>query len=133
MVLDDKILFLVAADAILVTHSLFVCFVVAGLVLVFAGKWRGWRWIYHFWFRVAHLLAIGVVVLQSWLGMICPLTVWEMQLRAMAGDQVYAGTFIAHWLDQLLYYRAPDWVFVLLYTAFGALVVGSWFWVRPRR
>ncbi len=133
MVLDDKILYLVAADAILVTHSLFVCFVVAGLVLVFAGKWRGWRWIYHFWFRVAHLLAIGVVVLQSWLGMICPLTVWEMQLRAMAGDQVYAGTFIAHWLDQLLYYRAPDWVFVLLYTAFGALVIGSWFWVRPRR
>jgi hypothetical protein len=56
-----------------------------------------------------------------------------MNLRTIAGDQTYTGTFIAHWLGQLLYYRAPDWVFVLLYTAFGALVVASWFWVRPRR
>lgn len=131
--MDDKLLYLIAADAILITHSLFVCFVVAGLLLVFIGKWRGWRWVYHFWFRVAHLIAIGVVVLQSWLGMICPLTIWEMQLRALAGDQVYSGAFIAHWLQQLLFYRAPDWVFALLYTAFGALVVASWFWVRPRR
>ncbi|MDH3761707.1 MAG: DUF2784 domain-containing protein [Gammaproteobacteria bacterium] len=131
--MDDKTLYLLAADTLLVGHGLFVFFVVAGLLLVFIGKWRAWSWVYHYWFRVAHLLAIGVVVLQSWLGMICPLTVWEMQLRTMAGDQVYSGAFIAHWLQQLLYYRAPEWVFALLYTAFGALVVASWFWVRPRK
>jgi len=126
-------LYLIAADTILVTHALFVCFVVLGLILIFIGKWRSWRWVYRFWFRVTHLFAIAVVVLQSWLGMICPLTAWEMELRAMAGDQVYAGAFIAHWLEYLLYYRAPDWVFVIIYTAFAALVVASWYWVRPRR
>jgi len=71
--------------------------------------------------------------LQSWLGAICPLTVWEMNLRDMAGDSVYEGSFIAHWLQTLLYYRAAEWVFVLLYTLFGALVIASWYWVRPRR
>jgi len=131
--LEDGILYLIAADAILVTHALFVCFVVLGLILIFIGKWRDWRWVYRFCFRIAHLIAIAIVVLQSWLGMICPLTIWEMELRARAGDQVYAGSFIAHWLEQLLYYRAPEWVFALLYTSFGALVVASWFWVRPRR
>ena len=131
--MNDNLVYLIAADAILVTHTLFVCFVVLGLALIFIGKWRGWTWVFHFGFRLAHLLAIGIVVLQSWLGMICPLTIWEMELRAAAGDRVYAGSFIAHWLQQLLYYRLPDWVFVVLYTAFGALVVASWFWVRPRR
>jgi len=131
--LDDNLFYLIAADAILVTHALFVCFVVLGLALIFIGKWRGWTWVFQFGFRLAHLLAIAIVVLQSWLGMICPLTIWEMELRAAAGDQVYAGSFIAHWLQQLLYYRLPDWVFAMLYTAFGALVVASWFWVRPRR
>lgn len=131
--LDEKTLYLIAADAILLTHALFVCFVVVGLLLIFIGKWRNWHWVYHFWFRLTHLFAIAVVVLQSWLGMICPLTVWEMKLRAIGGDQVYAGTFIAHWLQQLLYYSAPEWVFVMLYTAFGTLVACSWYWVRPRR
>lgn len=40
---------------------------------------------------------------------------------------------IAHWLQTLLYYDAPAWVFVVCYTLFGLLVVGSWFSVRPRR
>lgn len=131
--MDDRTFYLIAADAMLVTHALFVGFVAFGLGLIFIGKWRGWRWVYRFWFRLTHLFAIAVVVLQSWLGMICPLTVWEMELRAMAGDQVYAGDFIAHWLEYLLYYRAPNWVFVMIYTTFAALVIASWYWVRPRR
>lgn len=131
--MNESLLYLILADAILVTHVLFVCFVVLGLVLVFIGKWRCWQWIHDFRFRIAHLCAIVVVVLQSWLGVICPLTIWEMKLRALAGDHVYSGSFIAHWLGELLYYRAPEWVFILLYTAFAALVVASWYWVRPRR
>jgi len=44
----------------------------------------------------------------------------------------YTGSFIAHWLDVLLYYQAPMWVFALCYTAFGMVVVFSWVWVKPR-
>ncbi len=131
--MSERTSYLLLADAILLLHVAFVAFVVFGLVLIFVGNWRGWRWVRHFWFRLAHLGAIAYVVAQSWLGAICPLTVWEMQLRAQAGDAVYAGSFIAHWLQQLLYYRAPEWVFVLVYTLFGALVAASWYWVRPRR
>jgi len=124
--------YLLAADLLLFSHVLFVAFVVFGLVLILVGKVRRWNWVRNLWFRVAHLAAIGVVVLQSWLGVICPLTTWEMALRERAGDVVYAGSFIAHWLESILYFRAPAWVFVVGYTAFGALVVASWFWVRPR-
>ena len=131
--MNDKLPYQLAADAILITHFLYVCFVVVGLLLIFIGYWCGWRWVRNFRFRVAHLLAIGIVVLQSWLGMICPLTTWEMNLRERAGEQVYSGSFIAHWIENLLYYRAPEWVFMLLYTAFGALVLASWCWIRPRR
>ena len=131
--MDNRTGYLIAADAILLLHVLFVAFVVIGLVLIFIGKWRGWNWVRRFWFRIAHLAAIGFVVLQSWLGAICPLTIWEMNLRDLAGNAVYEGAFIAHWLQALLYYEAPLWVFTLVYTLFGALVVASWFWVRPRR
>ncbi len=131
--MDPALAHRLGADALLLLHALFVAFVVLGLALILAGGWRGWRWVRNPWFRIAHLGAIGFVTLQAWLGAICPLTIWEMRLRARAGDATYDGAFVAHWIERLLYYRAPDWVFVLLYTAFAGLVVASWFWVRPRR
>jgi hypothetical protein len=125
-------LYAIAADALLVLHVLFVLFIVFGLLLVFVGKLLGWQWVRNRWFRLAHLVGIGIVVLQAWFGLICPLTIWEMSLRARAGDTVYEGAFIAHILNELLYYHAPAWVFVVAYTVFGSLVLLSWFWVPPR-
>ncbi len=124
-------LYILAADLILFLHVLFVAFVVVGLVLILVGKGRHWSWVRNPWFRTAHLAAIGVVVLQSWLGMICPLTILEMELRERGGEATYTGSFIAHWLEAILYYRAPPWVFALCYTLFGAAVIASWYWVRP--
>lgn len=124
---------LVAADLILFAHALFVAFVVLGLACVLVGRLRSWSWVRNPWFRSAHLAAIAVVVLQAWLGATCPLTAWEIALREKAGEAVYSGSFVAHWVESILYYRAPEWVFVLCYTLFGALVVTSWFLVRPRR
>lgn len=124
--------FLLAADLILLVHIAFVAFVVLGLALIWLGKPLRWRWVRNPWFRIGHLAAIGFVVLESWIGVVCPLTRWEMGLRARAGEAGYSGSFMAHWLDRALYYRAPLWVFTVGYTVFGAIVVASWFWVRPR-
>ena len=131
--MESDFLFLLAADALLLGHLLFVAFVILGLALILAGKLLDWGWVRNPWFRVAHLSAIAVVAMQSWLGIICPLTTWEMALRERAGAATYAGAFIAHWLETILYYQAPPWVFTVCYTAFAAVVIASWFWVRPRR
>ena len=130
--MNSALLSLLAADAILLFHVLFVLFVVTGLALVILGAIRRWHWVRNPWFRLAHVAAIAVVVLQSWLGALCPLTTWEMALREHAGDAVYRGSFVAHWLERLLYYRAPAWVFTLGYTLFAVVVVTCWFRVRPR-
>ena len=130
---ESSVAYLLVADAVLLLHVLFVAFVIAGLALILAGKAFRWSWVRNPWFRLAHLLAIVVVVVQSWFGAICPLTTLEMMLRSRAGDTVYPGSFVAHWLEAILYYRAPAWVFAVCYTLFGAVVIGSWFWVRPRR
>lgn len=121
-----------AADLVLYLHVTFVAFVLAGLLLILIGRFAGWEWIRNGWFRLAHLAAIGVVVLQSWLGKICPLTTLEMWLRTQAGDAVYPGAFVAHWMQRILYYDLPAWVFALAYTIFAVLVLASWFWIRPR-
>jgi hypothetical protein len=131
--MEPGLLFLLAADLLLLGHVLFVAFVVIGLILILIGKLLDWAWVRKPWFRITHLAAIGIVVLQSWVGMICPLTTWEMALREKGGGAAYSGTFVSHWLESLLYFQAPAWVFTVCYTVFAGMVVASWFWVRPRR
>ena len=131
--MDSAALFTLAADVVLLLHILVVLFIVLGLVLIFVGHVLVWHWVLNPWFRLLHLLAICVVVLLSWLSFMCPLTSIEMALRSRAGDFTYSGSFISHWLETVLYYQAPPWVFVICYTIFGVIVVASWFLVRPRR
>lgn len=121
----------ILANAVLVLHVAIVSFVVGGLLLVIAGNLKHWRWVNNLWFRLAHLVAISVVVSEAWLGIACPLTTLEMWLRSHSGASVYGGGFIEHWLQQILYYDAPLWVFALLYSSFGLLVVATWWYFPP--
>ncbi|MGB6055833.1 MAG: DUF2784 domain-containing protein [Burkholderiaceae bacterium] len=120
------------ADLVLVLHVAVVGFVVGGLICIIAGNLCGWRWVNGFGFRLAHLAAIAVVVAQAWFGAICPLTSVEMWLRAKAQVPTYAGGFIEHWLQWVLYYEAPSWVFTLGYSLFGLAVVAVWRYFPPR-
>jgi len=121
------------ADAILALHALIVCFVIGGLVAILLGWWRDWAWVRNFWFRLIHLGTIAFVVLQAWLGRLCPLTIWEQELRLAAGQTVFEQSFIEHWVGELLYWDLPWWVFVAAYTVFGAAVAWTWWRLPPLR
>ena len=121
------------ADAVLALHVGIVAFVVGGLAAVIAGNLRGWAWVNRPGFRGLHAAAIAIVVAEAWLGLTCPLTTLEMWLRAQGGSATYAGGFIEHWLQALLYWNAPPWVFTAAYTAFAALVAFTWIRFPPRR
>lgn len=119
------------ADVVLSVHFAMVLFVVGGLAFIVVGAFRGWRLVRQFWFRLAHLAAISVVVAQAWLGAVCPLTALEMWLRTKAQTTAYSGSFIEHWLQRVLYYEAPPWLFTLAYSLFGLLVLATWWFVPP--
>jgi len=120
------------ADIILILHSLIVVFVIFGLVLTLLGGWLNWQWVRNIWFRSVHFFTILIVAVQAWFGVICPLTIWEQELRRVAGQFYYDISFIEYWLGQLLYYDLPWWVFVLIYSLFGVLVAMT-FWLVPPR
>lgn len=122
-----------AADAVLMLHVGVVVFIVGGLVLVLWGGRAGWRWVRSLVFRMLHLAAIAYVAARSWFGVACPLTVLESWLRRQAGQGVYQRGFIEDWLQRGLYFDAPAWVFVLVYSVFAGLVAASWWWVPPLR
>jgi polyferredoxin len=104
------------ADALLVFHFLIAGFIVSGLILVWIGALAGWRWIRDPWFRYLHLAAIVFVAAEALLGYACPLTLWEDLLRGGARPE----SFVGGWLQRLLFYNAPEWLFTTLYAAWAA-------------
>lgn len=121
------------ADAVLLVHAAVVLFVVGGLVVILAGHLlRRWAWVDAPAFRVAHLVAIGVVVAQAWWGQVCVLTTLESWLRTQAGSPSYRRSFIEHWLQRMIYLEAPPWAFTLAYTLFALAVLLSWWRFPPR-
>ncbi len=123
----------VPADAVLLVHVAFVAFVVLGQLYVMLGWALSWRTARNRLFRHLHLAAIGVVVLQAWLGLVCPLTLLELHLRGGDAGWSEGQSFIGYWLSRLLYYQAPAWVFTTVYTLFGLVVLSCYLGYPPRR
>ena len=117
------------ADAVLLLHAAFVLFVVGGLAATWVGVAFDRPFAFNPWFRGLHLAAIAFVVVETLLGYMCPLTVWENALRGDTSGEGFMQRYIHAWL----FWRAPPWVFATAYVAFGALVAATWWKWPPRR
>lgn len=127
------LIYQILADVVVVLHCAVVAFVILGLLLILIGGCCGWGWVRGIRFRVLHLITIDVVVVQAWLGVVCPLTILENWLRVKGSQQPYPGSFIGYWAHELLFFDAQPWVFTLTYSLFASLVLASLVLVRPRR
>lgn len=117
-----------AAWSIVVLHLAVIAFNVAGCVLIPLGAWRGWRWVHGCWWRLAHLLSLAVVALQAVFGRACVLTIWQAELSG----RTPARPLLAGWVDRLIYWPLPLWVFAAGYVLVFACVVALWFLVPVR-
>jgi len=136
------------ADSLVVIHWGVVAFVGGGQLLFVVGAidWRllgtnehapGLRGLTvratrNPWIRMGHLATMAWIVVNTWLGKLCFLTVWEYALRDLAGEARDETSFIERWLSEALYVEAPWWVFVAVYTIFFALVVATLIAAPPR-
>lgn len=117
------------ADLVLLIHAAFVAFVVGGLALIWIGALCGWQIARNLPFRILHMAAILFVCVEALIGVACPLTVLEDQLRGRVAE----SGFIARWLNRVIYYDFPTWVFLTIYVLFTLAVAASFFLVPPRR
>ena len=100
----------VAADAVVTLHLAFIIFVVLGALLVVRWKWIAW----------AHIPAVIWGAAVEFTGAVCPLTPLEQHLRAIAGDQGYAGGFLEHYVVALIY---PTGLTAVMQQAIGVFVM----------
>ena len=85
--------FRLLADLVVVMHLGFILFVAVGGLLV-------WRWP---WMVRLHVPAVAWGTAIITVGFSCPLTPLEKQFRGRAGEQGYAGGFVDHYIEGVVY------------------------------
>ncbi len=104
-------------ELVLAIHFLVIAFNVLGFPLAL--------WWNRAWFRYFHAAFLGVVTLLMVLGIPCPLTAAEEGMRG----ESYGGSFIATWLNRIIY---MEWFeprdILIADVCFAVLVFSSFFW-----
>ena len=77
------------ANLLTVFHFLIVAVAVLAVPVIVVGLLLGQGWARNFWLRLGHLLFIGFVVGETAIGVECPLTTWERELRWADGADLH--------------------------------------------
>ena len=99
-----------AADAMMISHLLYIVFVVVGGLAAFRARWVLWL----------HVPAVAWAIYVQYFGRVCPLTDWEKGLRGLAGEAGYEGGFIDRYLMPVIY---PTDMPVAMNLVLGTLVI----------
>jgi hypothetical protein len=113
------------AGVILAVHAVIIAFNVAGLVVIPLGAVFRWRLVRMAWLRLLHLGALAVVAGQALDGRACFLTIWE---NDFSGNQS-STPLIMGWVNHLIFWPLPLWVFTIAYCVVFLYVVALVFFV----
>jgi len=128
-----SLMYEVGAWAILLVHVVIVIFNVAGMIVIPLGAWLGWGFVRLFGWRLIHLLSMAIVALQAIIGEACFLTLWQETLEEQAGHASETTPLLYRWINALLFWPLPLWVFALIYVAALIHVLTMWRLVPPKR
>jgi hypothetical protein len=121
---------MIMVQAVLAVHVTVILFNVFGLVAVPIGAICNWRFVHIRWWRVLYLLSLAAVAAQALAGRACFLTIWQNDLTASAQP---ATPLIVRWIDLLVYWRLPIWMFAALYVLVFAYALALLWLVRRQR
>ena len=122
------------ADIIVLIHFIYVLFTVLGEVIILLGGLLKWQWVRNRIFRLTHVAAVLIVAFEALGGIFCPLTTLEYTYRQKAGQEVdRAMSFVARLIHRIIFYDFPEIFFIILYAAFGTLVLLTLIFVPIKR
>jgi len=107
------------SEIVLIVHFVIVLFFIAGFFIGLAWNQSIFRYI--------HAGCLGGITLLMILRIPCPLTLLEELLR----NQSYEGSFLATWLNRILYLEWFDPLHVLIANVLFMTLVLSSFWLHP--
>ncbi|MEM2983019.1 MAG: DUF2784 domain-containing protein [Candidatus Bathyarchaeia archaeon] len=96
------------AEITVFIQLLFIIFLIGGFTVIVLGHFLKWPITRHLTFRTFHLIGFLIVVGFELAGLLCPLTYLEIWLRNKQDpESAYFGSFIAHYIEKIIYWEVP--------------------------
>ena len=115
----------VAADFVIITHFMWIVFVVLGFPVFLYFNLSRWR--------LLHLAALIATIVMQLTRIVCPLTYLEAYLKSKnISDAVYPGSFIIERIEDIIYIEDLITLERITYlTLIFFIIVLLSFWFRP--
>ena len=110
------------ADIVLILHFFIVIFITVGFFLIPIGYYYDWNWIKNLKLRLFHCGLMFLVTFETLVGITCPLTSIENNLRGMSNSK----SFISFWIEKIIYWDFPTKFFIFLYFIFLGWTLLMW-------
>jgi len=114
------------ADGVVVLHLFFILFVVLGGIMTLVRPKVIW----------VHIPCVLWAIIIELTGKICPLTPLENELRARAGQGMYSGDFVMHYIEPMIYLEGLTRQLQIILGVIVALVnmiVYIWIYIRKKQ
>lgn len=120
--------YLALAEAVLALHLGVILFNLFGFIAIPLGAWRRWGFVRGFYWRALHVVIMLVVALQAIAGRACILTLWQ---DALSGLSLNHTPLVMRWVNAVIFWPLPLWVFGLVYIALFLYVLALLWLVPP--
>ena len=118
---------MILSEIVLLLHFSIFLFMILSFILIPYGYFQKWEWVKNIYFRSIHLILMGIILIETILGFMCPLTILENFLRA---DKKIDNIF-SKIIHQIMYWDFTNYQFIILYLLSLSYFIFLWFYFRP--
>ena len=115
------------SEIVLLFHFCIFLFMVLSFFLIPLGYNQKWEWVKNRYYRLIHLILMGIIFIETILGFMCPLTILENFLR----NNIRINNKITQIIHQIMYWDLPTYQFIILYLLSLLYLIFLWFFFKP--
>ena len=115
------------SEIVLLFHFCIFLFIILSFFLIPFGYYQKWEWVKNKYYRLIHLILMGIIFIETILGFMCPLTILEKFLR----NDIEINNKITQIIHQIMYWDLPTYQFTILYLLSLLYLIILWFFFKP--
>ena len=114
-------------EIVLFFHFFIFLFITFSFFLIPFGYFQKWEWVKNKYYRLIHLVLMGIILIETILGFMCPLTILENFLR----NNIEVDNNLTQIIHQIMYWNLPNYQFIILYILSFSYLIFLWFFFKP--
>lgn len=118
---------IIFSEIVLLSHFCIFLFMILSFFLIPIGYYQKWKWVKNKYYRLIHLILMGIILIETILGFMCPLTILENFLR----NDIETNNKITQIIHQIMYWDLPSYQFIILYLLSLLYLIFLWCFFKP--